>query len=313
MASKHSEIMRKHHNRLPQINSHFTQSFTQNPINYRARGNRNGFPTNSISLPEITTLQRPNNTRKNVTVQNHHSDIEKEKESLEFIKLRGTLHPKFTVLPPIGHKHNDTPNSKQNINENMHSEVLDPIKTKTKNSKKRKSTKPVNENSRETTSEIEHKTRDKNNQDLEKITEKGRHANNNSSENKNNDFHSLFANSAKDAVEEHSKDETTYKEIYANMIDESNMFFINDDEDYVVTSMPKECKDWWRDSGGPTYSKSKQSKYKEDRIAKDIIKWMQFRGRRNAICYEIDEIYRDLASAVKHNLLVQHLEEIWMC
>lgn len=128
--------MRKHHNRLPQINSHFTQSFTQNPINYRARGNRNGFQTNSISLPEITTLQRPNNTRKNVTVQNHHSDIEKEKESLEFIKLRGTLHPKFTVLPPIGHKHNDTPNSKQNINENMHSEVLDPIKKKTKNSKK---------------------------------------------------------------------------------------------------------------------------------------------------------------------------------
>ena len=97
------------------------------------------------------------------------------------------------------------------------------------------------------------------------------------------------------------------------MIDDSNMFFINDDEDYVVTSMPKECKDWWRESGGPTYSKSKQSKYKEDRIAKDIIKWMQFRGRRNAICYEIDEIYRDLASAVKHNLLVQHLEEIWMC
>ena len=314
MASKQSQIMSKHRNRLPQINSHFTQNFTQNPVNYHARGNRNGFQTNSISLPEITTLQRSSNARKNFTVQNHYTDIEKEKENLEFIKLRGTLHPKFTVLPPIGQKHNDKPNSKQNMNENMPSEVLNPIKKKTKNSKKRKSTKTEeNENSRKTTIEIEQKNSDKNNQGLEQITENGKHADNNSSQNKSNDFHSLFVSSAQYAAEEHSKDKTTYKEIYANMIDDSNMFFINDDEDYVVTSMPKECKDWWRESGGPTYSKSKQNKYKEDKLAKDIIKWMQFRGRRNAICYEIDEIYRDLASAVKHNLLVQHLEEIWMC
>ena len=311
MASNQSEIMSKHHNIFPQINSHFTQ----NPINYRAHGNKNGFQTNSISLPEITTFQRPSNTRKNFTVQNHYyNDIEKEKENLEFIKLRGTLHPKFTVLPPIGHKHNDTPNSKQNLRENMPSEALNPTKKKTNKSNKRKPTKTEeNENSRKINNEIEHKTRDKNNKTLEKITENGKQANNNSDESKNNDFHSLFANSAQDVVEDNSKDQINYKEIYANMIDNSNMFFINDEEDYVVTSMPKECRDWWRDSGGPTYSKSKQNKYKEDKLAKDIIKWMQFRGRRNAICYEIDEIYRDLSSAVKHNLLVQHLEEIWMC
>ena len=44
-----------------------------------------------------------------------------------------------------------------------------------------------------------------------------------------------------------------------------------------------------------------------------MIKWMRFRGRRNAICFEIDELYRELATIVKHNLLVQHLEDIWMC
>lgn len=43
---------------------------------------------------------------------------------------------------------------------------------------------------------------------------------------------------------------------------------------------------------------------------RDMIDWFRQMGRRPAICEELDNIYHDLAVIVKHNLLVQHLEEI---
>ena len=43
---------------------------------------------------------------------------------------------------------------------------------------------------------------------------------------------------------------------------------------------------------------------------RDMIEWTRQMGRRPAICEELDTVYRDLAVIVKHNLLVQHLEEI---
>ena len=43
---------------------------------------------------------------------------------------------------------------------------------------------------------------------------------------------------------------------------------------------------------------------------RDMIEWTRQMGRRSAICEELDTVYRDLAVIVKHNLLVQHLEEI---
>ena len=60
--------------------------------------------------------------------------------------------------------------------------------------------------------------------------------------------------------------------------------------------------------------KRKRNYYKdvniEDANEKRLIRKMRKRGRRLAICEEMDAMYRDLAIIVKHNLLIQHLEEI---
>ncbi len=50
----------------------------------------------------------------------------------------------------------------------------------------------------------------------------------------------------------------------------------------------------------------------ENEYERNMIEWCRYRGRRFAICQEVDVIYQDLAVIVKHNLLLQHLEEICM-
>lgn len=61
-------------------------------------------------------------------------------------------------------------------------------------------------------------------------------------------------------------------------------------------------------------SKRTRQYYKDVRIEDDnerkYIKKVRKHGRRYAICEEMDSMYRDLAVLVKHNLLIQHLEEI---
>lgn len=61
--------------------------------------------------------------------------------------------------------------------------------------------------------------------------------------------------------------------------------------------------------------KRKRNYYKdpetiEDESERRLIRKTRKRGRRFAICEEMDTMYRDLAVIVKHNLLIQHLEEI---
>ena len=50
----------------------------------------------------------------------------------------------------------------------------------------------------------------------------------------------------------------------------------------------------------------------ENEYEKEMINWCRAGGRRAAICEELDLLYQDLAIIVKHNLLIQHLEEICM-
>ena len=61
-------------------------------------------------------------------------------------------------------------------------------------------------------------------------------------------------------------------------------------------------------------TKRRKNKYREvdqeEEHEREMIEWIRARGRRSAICEEIDVVYQDLAVIVKHNLLVQHLEEI---
>ena len=61
-------------------------------------------------------------------------------------------------------------------------------------------------------------------------------------------------------------------------------------------------------------SKRERNYYSDDHIQDEnerkCIRKMRKQGRRFAVCEEMDAIYRDLAVIVKHNLLIQHLEEI---
>ena len=61
-------------------------------------------------------------------------------------------------------------------------------------------------------------------------------------------------------------------------------------------------------------SKRKHNYYSDGHIhdenERKSIRKVRKKGRRFAICEEMDVIYRDLAVIVKHNLLIQHLEEI---
>ncbi len=50
----------------------------------------------------------------------------------------------------------------------------------------------------------------------------------------------------------------------------------------------------------------------EEEFSKNMIEWCRETGRRNAIVKETHIMYNDLAVIVKHNLLIQHLEEICM-
>ena len=51
----------------------------------------------------------------------------------------------------------------------------------------------------------------------------------------------------------------------------------------------------------------------EEKLYTDtVLKWVRIKGRREAICKEMSEMFKDLAAIVKHNLLLKHLEEIWM-
>ena len=63
----------------------------------------------------------------------------------------------------------------------------------------------------------------------------------------------------------------------------------------------------------PSLSKSKNAQKIEEKYSVDMIEWSRYKGRRDAICYEMDPLFRELTSIIKYNLLVQHLEDIWMC
>ncbi|XP_057291796.1 uncharacterized protein LOC130614384 [Hydractinia symbiolongicarpus] len=74
---------------------------------------------------------------------------------------------------------------------------------------------------------------------------------------------------------------------------------------HIATSLPKTP---------PAHYRNKDlSKKAESEFCNKMLKWVKFKGRRNAICFEMDEIYKELSTIIKHNLLIQHLEEIWMC
>lgn len=74
---------------------------------------------------------------------------------------------------------------------------------------------------------------------------------------------------------------------------------------HIATSLPQTP---------PAHYRNKDLSNKaESEFCNKMLKWVKFKGRRNAICFEMDEIYKELSTIVKHNLLIQHLEEIWMC
>ena len=60
-------------------------------------------------------------------------------------------------------------------------------------------------------------------------------------------------------------------------------------------------------------SKRKEQQQLESKFNEDMITWAIHQGRRNAICKEMDPLFEELSSIIKYNLLVQHLEDIWMC
>ena len=63
----------------------------------------------------------------------------------------------------------------------------------------------------------------------------------------------------------------------------------------------------------PNVHKKKNGVALEKAYGEKMIDWTRYQGRRNAICYEMDPLFRELTSIIKYNLLVQHLEDIWMC
>lgn len=61
------------------------------------------------------------------------------------------------------------------------------------------------------------------------------------------------------------------------------------------------------------FRKSRDYYAEEQTYMDGILKWARAKGRRNAICVEMDPLYVDLAVVMKEKLLIQHLEQIWMC
>ena len=63
----------------------------------------------------------------------------------------------------------------------------------------------------------------------------------------------------------------------------------------------------------PNVHKKKNGIALEKAYGEQMVDWARYQGRRGAICYEMDPLFRELTSIIKYNLLVQHLEDIWMC
>ena len=164
--------------------------------------------------------------------------MKQEFEKIENIKLRGTLAPRYTVLPPITNERENIPSSY--------------------------------------TQAVEKTSNGENNE---------RKANDN--------FNNYLCCPIID------------KNNYIYAIPHIGGILVLDDDTDKVTSVPKTPDTL-------LCSKAVTSKLDQKYLV-NMIKWMRFCGRRNAICSEIDEIYRELSTIIKHNLLVQQLEEVWMC
>eukprot|EP00111_Clytia_hemisphaerica_P022821 TCONS_00067177-protein len=239
-------------------------------------------PLMPTPLANLETAKNWSNTTKEL--------ISQEWDKLQRIKQRGTLAPKYSVLPPINNK------SKNSNTGDTLGFTADGLSSKgeTITAKSLRQMLQATENGGEESStnsdkEIKHRRSSKRNKRRSK---------------------DIDANNG-----ESSTDTVQLPKI--NEQSKANMTIIETEEDEQRTVKAKEeakKKDVVLPKiPSPSLSKSKNALKIEERYSTDMIEWARFKGRRHAICYEMDPLFRELTSIIKYNLLVQHLEDIWMC
>jgi hypothetical protein len=279
-----------------------------NPIRGSLENNHNLRLSRSIKkdlyLPPIHKQQLAPATHANLLTARSWSNstkqlIAKEWDNLQKIKERGTLSPKYTVLPPITHKtllKNDAGlhhNASLKDN-NQHVIQLKRMIELT--------TEPIDEPAQQSHHDIQQR--------------KSRHSHRNKHKQQGSN-----RTDRKDEPSTTSMSINTNKKQNTNSVQLPHIPTQNNTIPQPNEITTREIKSQQKPTEmiklpevfSPDQSRGRKREQLENKFNENMIAWTRQQGRRNAICYEIDPMFQELTSIIKYNLLVQHLEDIWMC
>ena len=249
--------------------------------------------TETVSLANLDTAKGWSHSTKEL--------IAKEWDNLERIKKRGSLASKYTVLPPINHNMNNNSNKEKDSIFNANNLKLMFQSIESKECSEERPHEHLQKTLFSSEKELPHtqsKRRSKR-KDRRRRSQK----NNGEKELDKQIEEQTTVDSSKTLKEEHIFEKSITPQSAGN---KSKKGQIKEQQaPPQLMALPKvPSPSVIRKKNGPTF---------EQEYGEQMAEWARQQGRRHAICYEMDPLFRELTSIIKYNLLVQHLEDIWMC
>ena len=221
--------------------------------------------------------------------------IANEWDNLERIKKSGSLNSKYSVLPPINHKADHINNNNTTkSNANNPNSVLNADNLKLMFRSIEMSEVPSQEHLEKSTS------KDKGGQHSKRRTSKRKEI-----RYKSQSTAQVAEVDCGDGKRQENNSDEKDKKLPDIVPKQSTGKIFKKQQQPPQLTLPKILS--------PNLNKKTNGATLEKMYEKKMIEWALHQGRRNAICYEIDALFSELTSIIKYNILVQHLEDIWMC